>query len=45
MELHSGEQIVFQGHPSWRSTLQLYLGGLLLAAAAGVLAAVPADHR
>ena len=26
-----GEQIIFQGHPSWRSILAFYLKGLLIA--------------
>ena len=43
MDLHPGEQIIFQGHPSWRSTIQFYLGGLLLAVVAGVLTALIAD--
>ncbi|MCW2990601.1 MAG: hypothetical protein JWM73_1195 [Solirubrobacterales bacterium] len=43
MDLHSGEQIIFTGRPSWRSTLQFYLGGLLLAAVAGVIAALAKD--
>lgn len=43
MDLHSGEQIIFKGHPSWRSTMQFYLGGLFLAAAAGVVAALIED--
>lgn len=43
MDLHSGEQIIFKGHPSWRSTLQFYLGGLVLAAVAGAIAAVAKD--
>jgi uncharacterized membrane protein YdbT with pleckstrin-like domain len=43
MDLHSGEQIIFQGRPSWRSTLQFYLGGLVLAAAAGAIALVAKD--
>jgi uncharacterized membrane protein YdbT with pleckstrin-like domain len=38
MDLHSGEQIIFQGHPSWRSTMQFYLLGLVVAAAAAVIA-------
>ena len=38
MDLHPGEQIIFEGHPSWRSTLVFYLGGLLLAAIAGFVA-------
>jgi uncharacterized membrane protein YdbT with pleckstrin-like domain len=41
MDLHPGEEIVFQGHPSWRSVLLFYVAGLLLvgvAAAIGALA-------
>jgi uncharacterized membrane protein YdbT with pleckstrin-like domain len=40
MDLHSGEQIIFKGRPSWRSTLLFYIGGLLAAAAAGAIAAL-----
>jgi len=40
MDLHSGEQIIFKGRPSWRSTLQFYLGGLVLAGLVGVIAAL-----
>lgn len=40
MDLHSGEQIIFSGRPSWRSTLEFYVGGLVLAAAAGAIAAL-----
>lgn len=43
MDLHPGEQIIFKGHPSWRSTMQFYLGGLLFAAAAGVIAGLVED--
>ena len=32
MDLHPGEEIVFNGHPSWRSVLQFYVGGLMLVA-------------
>jgi len=42
MDLHAGEQIIFKGRPSWRSTLQFYLGGLVLAAGAGVIGALAA---
>jgi uncharacterized membrane protein YdbT with pleckstrin-like domain len=28
MELHPGEQIVFEGHPSWRAVLSFYIGGV-----------------
>jgi uncharacterized membrane protein YdbT with pleckstrin-like domain len=37
MDLHPGEEIVFQGHPSWRSVLSFYLKGLVLALIAGVI--------
>lgn len=43
MDLHSGEQIIFQGRPSWRSTLEFYLGGLVIAAVAGAIAALVKD--
>jgi uncharacterized membrane protein YdbT with pleckstrin-like domain len=37
MDLHPGEEIVFEGHPSWRSILGFYMGGLALAALAGAI--------
>jgi len=41
MELGSGEQVIFRGHPSWRSILGYYAKGLLLAVlAAGVAALI-----
>jgi len=33
----NGEQIVLQGHPSWRSTMAFYIKGLLIAAVIGVI--------
>jgi uncharacterized membrane protein YdbT with pleckstrin-like domain len=37
MDLHPGEQVVFEGHPSWRATMKFYVYGLVLvAAAAGI---------
>ncbi len=36
-ELHEGEVVIYEGHPSWRSTLAFYLKGLLIAAAIGVI--------
>jgi uncharacterized membrane protein YdbT with pleckstrin-like domain len=27
MDLHPGEVVVFEGHPSWRAVLSFYLGG------------------
>lgn len=41
MDLHAGENVIYEGHPSWRSTLTVYIVGVLIAAAAvaiGVLA-------
>ena len=37
MDLHPGEQIVFEGHPSWRGVLSFYLKGLLIALVIGVI--------
>ncbi len=37
LNLHPGERIIFQGHPSWRAILGFYLKGLVLAALAGFL--------
>jgi uncharacterized membrane protein YdbT with pleckstrin-like domain len=40
-KLAPGEQVVFEGHPSWRSILDFYLKGLLITAvAAGIAAGV-----
>jgi uncharacterized membrane protein YdbT with pleckstrin-like domain len=40
MDLHPDEQIVFEGHPSWRAALGFHVGGFVAAVAAGVLAGV-----
>ncbi len=40
MDLHTGEQIVFEGHPSWRSVLLFYVGGVALAAVAAAIGAL-----
>jgi hypothetical protein len=37
MDLHPGEQVIYQGHPSWRSTIAFYLKGLLIALVVGVI--------
>ena len=37
MDLHPGEQIVFEGHPSWRGVLSFYLKGLLGAIVIGAI--------
>jgi uncharacterized membrane protein YdbT with pleckstrin-like domain len=38
MELHPGETILYEGHPSWRSILDFYLKGLVAALALGAIA-------
>jgi uncharacterized membrane protein YdbT with pleckstrin-like domain len=39
MDLEPGEQIIFEGHPSWRSILGFYIKGLLVVVVAGAIAA------
>jgi uncharacterized membrane protein YdbT with pleckstrin-like domain len=39
MDLHPGEEVVFEGHPSWRAVLRFYVIGVILV---GVAAAVGA---
>ncbi len=43
MDLQSGERVIYQGHPSWRAILGFYLKGILVGAAAGVLAGLIND--
>jgi uncharacterized membrane protein YdbT with pleckstrin-like domain len=38
LNLHPGEQVLFEGHPSWRAILGFYLKGLLVAVILGVIA-------
>src|SRR3954462_7546682 len=40
MDLHAGEQVIYEGHPSWRSIFSFYLLGLVLVAAAVVIGVV-----
>jgi uncharacterized membrane protein YdbT with pleckstrin-like domain len=40
MDLHPGEEIVFDGHPSWRAVLQFYVAGVLIAAVAALIGAI-----
>lgn len=37
MELMPGEEIVLEGHPSWRSTMAFYVKWILVAAVVGVV--------
>ncbi len=38
INLHPGERVLFEGHPSWRAILGFYLKGLLVAVVLGVIA-------
>lgn len=38
VNLHEGEQIIFEGHPSWRAILGFYLKGVGIAIVLGVIA-------
>ena len=38
LNLSPGEQVIFQGHPSWRAILGFYLKGVLVAIVLGVIA-------
>jgi uncharacterized membrane protein YdbT with pleckstrin-like domain len=40
LHLSPDEQVIFQGHPSWRAILGFYLKGILIAAIIGVLASL-----
>jgi uncharacterized membrane protein YdbT with pleckstrin-like domain len=38
LNLSAGEQVIFEGHPSWRAILGFYLKGVAVAAVLGVIA-------
>jgi uncharacterized membrane protein YdbT with pleckstrin-like domain len=38
LNLSPGEQVIFQGHPSWRAILGFYLKGIVVAAILGAIA-------
>jgi uncharacterized membrane protein YdbT with pleckstrin-like domain len=40
LELHEGEQVVFEGRPSWRALLSVYIGGTVGAVLIGVIVAL-----
>jgi uncharacterized membrane protein YdbT with pleckstrin-like domain len=40
MDLHPGERLVFEGHPSWRAVLSFYLYGVLIVAVAAAIGAL-----
>ena len=37
MELHEGEKVLYEGHPSWRSTIAFYIKGFLIVAVIAVV--------
>jgi uncharacterized membrane protein YdbT with pleckstrin-like domain len=37
VDLHPGEVVVFEGHPSWRAVLSFYIGGFLGALVIGAI--------
>ena len=43
MDLHPGEEIVFEGHPSWRALLSFYIGGIAGAVVIAVIVALIAS--
>ena len=43
MDLHPGERIVFEGHPSWRALLSFYLSAIAAAIAVAVVVALVAS--
>ena len=45
LNLTDGEQIIFQGHPSWRAILGFYLKGLVIAIILGVIAKLVVEHQ
>jgi uncharacterized membrane protein YdbT with pleckstrin-like domain len=40
VDLQPGENVIYQGHPSWRAILGFYLKGTLIAAAVGIIVAL-----
>ena len=42
-KLHPGEQVLYEGHPSWRSILGFYLKGIAITAAVAIVVALFGD--
>ena len=40
MDLHPGEEMVFEGHPSWRAVLTFYVAGIAIVAVAAAIGAL-----
>jgi uncharacterized membrane protein YdbT with pleckstrin-like domain len=43
MDLHPGEEVVFEGHPSWRGLLSFYIGGFVAVVVIAVIVALIAS--
>jgi uncharacterized membrane protein YdbT with pleckstrin-like domain len=43
MDLHPGEDVVFEGHPSWRAVLSFYISGVVGVAVIGIIVALVAS--
>ena len=43
MELHPGEEVVFEGHPSWRGLLSFYIAAVVASAVVAVIVALIAS--
>lgn len=37
MEMHPGEEVIYSGHPSWRSIKAFYAGGIAIGLVVGIL--------
>ncbi len=44
MDLHAGETIIYEGHPSWRSILDFYAKGLVIAILLGAIGWFALSH-
>lgn len=44
INLHPGERVIFEGHPSWRAILGFYLKGVVVAVILGVIAKLVKDN-
>ena len=40
MDLHAGEHVIYEGHPSWRSIISFYLMGVVIVAVAAAIGVV-----
>ena len=43
-KLNPGEQVIFEGHPSWRSILGFYIKGILITAAIALVVGLVTDR-